>query len=179
MMKNILLFIFFFSVFSSFSQELIQNDAKSSITFTIKNFGFDVNGNFSDFKIQSNFNTDTLKECYLNAYIQVISIFTDSKGRDEHLMKSDYFDAEKHSEIKFKSSEIKKTPDDTYIIKGDLTIKGITKSIETFLELNDTENGVLISANFTINRKDFEVGGNSFVLSKNVTIQMIYVASKN
>jgi polyisoprenoid-binding protein YceI len=178
-MKKQLVFIFLFCAFSSFSQELSQNDKQSSITFTIKNFGLDVDGNFNDFKIVSNFNADNLKDSFLKATIPVNTIFTDSEARDEHLLKSDYFDAKKYPEIVFASSEIEKNANSKYIVKGYLTIKGIKKNIKTFLEVDDTENNIIISANFTINRNDFDVGGSSFVLSKNVNIKMIYAATKN
>lgn len=178
-MKKHLLIIFLFCAFSSFSQELIQNDQESSITFTIKNFGFDVDGNFSDFKIVSNFNTENLKESFINAKIRVKSIFTDSEARDEHLMKSDYFDVEKYPEIAFKSSEIEKNKDGNYIVKGVLIIKGTKKTIENFLKIKQEEKSISMLANFAINRKDFGVGGSSFVLSKNVNIKMVYVANKN
>ena len=178
-MPKYILFLFFFISLSSFSQEFIQNDQESSITFTIKNFGFDVDGNFSDFKIESNFNADTLAESFINAKILVKSIFTDSEARDEHLMKSDYFDVEKHPEIEFKSSEIEKNKDGNYLVKGALIIKGTKKTIETFLTIKEEEKSISILANFAINRKDFGVGGSSFVLSKNVNIKMVYVANKN
>ena len=178
-MQKHLLIIFLFCAFSSFSQEFIQNNKESSITFTIKNFGFDVDGNFSDFKIQSNFNADDLSESFFNANIQVKSIFTDLKARDKHLLKSDYFNVEKFPEIIFESSGIEKSTDNKFIIKGVLTIKGTEKNIETFLDVDYTENSILISANFMINRKDFEVGGSSFILSKKVNIKMIYAATKN
>ena len=178
-MKKLLVFIFLFCAFSSFSQELSQNDKESSITFIIKNFGFDVDGSFSDFKIVSNFNADNLKDSFLKATIPVNTIFTDSKARDEYLLKSDYFDVEHYPDIVFESSAIEKSTDDKFIIKGFLTIKGIKKNIETFLEVDDTENNIIISANFMINRKDFDVGGSSFILSKKVNIKMIYAATKN
>ena len=47
------------------------------------------------------------------------------------------------------------------------------------LEIIETETNVRFLANFAINRKDFGVGENSFVLSKKVNIKMIYVAIKN
>lgn len=178
-MKKLLVFILLFCGFSSFSQELFQDDKESSITFIIKNFGFNVDGNFSDFKIISNFNANNLKESFINASIQVNSIFTDYKARDEHLLKSDYFDVKNYPEIVFESSEINKNIEGKFIIKGFLTIKEINKNIETFLEVDDTENNIIISANFMINRKDFNVGGSSFILSKKVNVKMIYAATKN
>ena len=165
--------------FTSFSQELVQNKKESSITFKIKNLGFNVNGSFKDFTFLSNFNSKNLKESFINVEINVNSIFTDSKGRDKHLLKSDFFDVEKHPEIVFKSSEIEEKNNGKYLIKGAILIKGVQKKLEVPLEIKETETNVIILANFVLNRKDFGVGGSSFVLSKKVNIKMRYVANKN
>jgi polyisoprenoid-binding protein YceI len=174
-----LVFVFVLSAFTCFSQELVQNDTETAITFKIKNFGLNVDGSFSDFTILSNFNSSNLKESFLNAEIDVKSISTGSKSMEEHLFKSDFFDVEKHPKIVFKSSEIIKRTNDRYLIKGSLFIKGIEKKMEVPLEVKETETNVAISANFVLNRRDFGVGGSSFVLSKKVNVKMIYVATKN
>jgi polyisoprenoid-binding protein YceI len=172
-------FVFVLSAFTSFSQELVQNDSETAITFKIKNFGLNVDGSFSDFTILSNFNSSNLKESFLNAEISVKSISTGSKSMEEHLFKSDFFDVEKHPKIVFKSSRIIKSTKDTYLIKGSLFIKGVEKKMEVPLEIKETKANVTIAANFVLNRRYFGVGGSSFVLSKKVNIKMIYVATKN
>jgi polyisoprenoid-binding protein YceI len=174
-----LVFFFALSAFNCFSQELVQNDTASAITFKIKNVGITVTGDFSDFTFLSNFNSSNLKERFLNAEIDVKSISTGSKSMEKHLFKSDFFDVEKHPKMLFKSSEIIKNTDDQYLIKGSLFIKGVEKKMEVPLEVEETETNVTISANFVLNRRDFGVGGSSFVLSKKVNIKMIYVATKN
>ena len=144
MIKKGLLLLFLLTSFCCFSQKLSQNNNASFITFTIKNFGFDVDGNFSDFKIQSNFNVDDLEECFIKATIKVNSIFTDSKARDEHLLKADYFDVQNYPNIQFESEELKKINDSKYSVIGFLTIKGTKKRIETFLDIKDSEKSILI-----------------------------------
>ena len=174
-----ILFLIIFSAFTCFSQELIENESASEITFTIKNLGFDVEGRFNDFTVSSNFNADTLEESFINVTISVKSIFTDVELRDEHLLKSDYFDVEKHPKIVFESSGIEKQSNSKYLLKGFLLMKGVRKKVESSLEIEDTKKGLLFIANFTLDRKDFGVGGSSFILSKKVNIKMIYVADKN
>ena len=151
--------VFFFALttLTCFSQELVQNDTETTITFKIKNVGITVDGNFSDFTFLSNFNSSNLKESFLNAEI----------------------DVKKHPKMLFKSSEIIKSTKDTYLIKGSLFIKGVEKKMEVPLEVKETKTNVTISGDFVLNRKYFGVGGSSFVLSKKVNIKMIYVATKN
>jgi polyisoprenoid-binding protein YceI len=176
---RMLLFLVLFSSFSSFSQELVQNDSASAITFTIKNFGFNVAGSFNDFTISSNFNEETLKTSFFNAEIKVKSIFTDSKARDTHLLESDYFAAEKYATMLFESTEIAIEKNDKYRLTGFLTIKGVQKRVVTLLEVTRLKTGITILANFMVDRKDFGVGGNSLVLSDEVNIKMKYVGFRN
>ncbi len=61
---------------------------------------------------------------------------------------------------------------------AELTIKGTTKQLQIPLEILESEKEVLIKADFTINRKDFKVGGGSFIMSKNVKIQVEYRGTK-
>ena len=174
-----ILFLTIFSAFNCFSQELVENESESEISFIIKNLGFNVEGRFNDFTVLSNFNIDNLEESFINVEIRVKSIFTDVALRDEHLLKLDYFDVDTHPKIVFESLGIEKTSKAAYIIKGSLLMKGIKKKVESPLVVEDTEKYLRFTANFTLNRKDFGVGGSSFILSKNVNIKMIYVTVKN
>jgi polyisoprenoid-binding protein YceI len=179
MKLKIILLLLLSSTFVSFSQVLFQNKTASEITFKIKNFGFNVDGIFKDFTISSNFNSANIEACFFNAKISVNSIFTDAEGRDKHLLESDYFDVEKHPKIIFESIAIEKTTNSNYLLKGFLTIKGVKKRVATILEVVASKSEVRLLANFSLNRRDFGVGSNSFVLSDEVNIKMIYVATKN
>ena len=77
-----ILFLTIFSAFNCFSQELVENESESEISFIIKNLGFNVEGRFNDFTVLSNFNIDNLEESFINAEIRVKSIFTDVALRD-------------------------------------------------------------------------------------------------
>lgn len=60
--------------------------------------------------------------------IQVASIDTGVADRDKHLRTGDFFDAEQHPTITFKSTKITKAGKG-YKIKGNLTIRGVTKEV--------------------------------------------------
>ena len=179
MRHKIILIVFVLGALTCFSQELVQDKTASEITFTIKNFGFNVPGNFNQFIVSSNFSTSNLKGSFLNVKISVASIFTDSEARDEHLLESDYFNIKKHPEIVFESNAIEKITASKYLLKGFITIKGIKKRIETTLNVTTSKTTVTFLTDFSLNRRDFGVGGSSFVLSKEVNIKMKYVGTKN
>jgi len=179
MRLKIVLLVFLWGAFTCFSQELVQDKTASEITFTIKNFGFNVVGSFNNFTISSNFNKETLKTSFFNAEIRVKSIFTDSKGRDAHLLESDYFAAEKYATMIFESTEIAIEKNDKYRLTGFLTIKGVKKRVVTLLEVTRLKTGITNLANFMLDRKYFGIGGNSLVLSDEVNIKMKYVGFRN
>ena len=179
MRHKIILIVFVLGALTCFSQEFLQDKTASKITFTIKNFGFNVLGNFNQFVVSSNFSASNLKGSFLNAKISVASIFTDSEARDEHLLESDYFNIKKYPEIVFESNAIEKITASKYLLKGFITIKGIKKRIETTLNVTTSKTTVTFLTDFSLNRRDFGVGGSSFVLSKEVNIKMKYVATKN
>lgn len=55
---------------------------------------------------------------------------------DEHLVSADFFDAENHPTITFKSTDMKQLYTGTGKVTGDLTIKGVTKPITLDVTLN-------------------------------------------
>ncbi|MCC1483402.1 YceI family protein [Winogradskyella immobilis] len=167
-MKRIYLVLLFFSIaLSSFSQNT------SSIDFTIRNLGLNVEGHFSKFSIISNFNTQN-ELIHLSGEIMVSSIDTGIESRDEHLLKPDYFNTKKHAIISLKSTEIIKQDSGNYLVKASLTIKGKTAKISIPVKAQKIDNTYKVTSNFEINRLDFNVGGSSFVMSKTVKINVIH-----
>ena len=85
---------------------------------------------------------------------------------DTHLKLNDFFNTNEYPVISFKSTSFQKVNKNINFLKGNLTIKNITKVIELDAELIgvDTANGVTKAAfeiNGQINRKDFGLTFNS------------------
>lgn len=73
-------------------------------------------------------NLEDLTTAQIAFSLDVASINTRSEDRDNHLKSGDFFDIENYPTITFKSTNITKDGDD-YKVTGDLTIKGVTKSV--------------------------------------------------
>jgi polyisoprenoid-binding protein YceI len=62
--------------------------------------------------------------------IRVASIGTDNDQRDAHLRSPDFLDAENHPEIRFRSTSVETTGEDSFRVRGELTIKDTPFEIE-------------------------------------------------
>jgi polyisoprenoid-binding protein YceI len=137
----------------------------SSVNFSIRHFVGKVEGRFTKFAGTITVDRDNLENSSVEASIDVTSVSTENEKRDAHLKTPDFFDAAKFSAITFKSQSWKKTGDTTYDVTGDLTIKGVTKSVVlhvTSLGFGPGMNGAQLSgweATTTLNKSDFGVNG--------------------
>lgn len=103
----------------------------SEIVFKVKHLMIaNVKGEFR--KVTGEVTTTGAKD-FSNAKVKITidasSIFTNEDGRDAHLKGADFFDVEKHKEITFEGTELKKLDDENFKLKGLLTIKGVSKEV--------------------------------------------------
>ena len=176
----ILFFMFGFSFSNSSSSEETTSSNKntnegkqsiiSSITFKIKNAGIGVDGSFKGFQGTVNFNPDALTSSKFDVSVDSKTINTDNKTRDNHLKEDEYFGVEKHPKISMKSSKIEKVSEGKYKATFDLTLKGKTKSVSLPFSYTKTSTGYKLNGSFDINRRDYDVGGSSWILADDVKI---------
>lgn len=176
MKKTLVLLLLITSMVSS--QEWIQDNNKTSVLFKIKNFGLTVDGGFKTSVIKTNLDTKDLSNSYINATIIVNSIFTGIEARDKHLLETDYFDTLNHEKIILKSSKLTKDANGNITLFAKLSIKGITKEMEIPLDVFEDNSMLTLKASMLVNRKNFNVGGRSILLSNNVKIKVEYSATK-
>lgn len=103
-----------------------------------------------------------------NVSIDVTSISTENKDRDDHLKSPDFFDVAKYPKMTFVTKKVIGNGDNLKIV-GDLTLKGKTKEVTLDVKyLGDVKDGygnskVAFSATGKINRKDFGLTWSSMV----------------
>lgn len=124
-------------------------------------------GTFNEVKGTVNYDGVTLADATIEVEIPVASIDSKNADRDNHLKSPDFFDAESHPNITFRSTRIVPKGGNEFDIVGDLTIRGTTKEITLAAE----SNGVLrdpwgmeragFSATGKINRFDFGLHWNA------------------
>lgn len=139
----------------------------SELQFKVKHLMITtVTGSIKFFSAELDAENEDFTDAKVSFKGEVNSLDTSNTDRDNHLKSADFFDAEKYPEISFESKSLEKD-DDGYIIKGDLTIKGITKSVKLIAEFGGiaTDPWGNKKAGFTlsgkINRTDFGLTWNT------------------
>ena len=109
----------------------------TATVFTWDHFGFSTpSGNFTDIQGEIIVDDKNPEKSSVNVTIPLNSINTNVKALDEHLLKDDFFAAEKYPSMTFKSTNVKTTDKKNFKITGDLTIKGVTKPVVLDAVLN-------------------------------------------
>lgn len=180
-MHRILLIVsIFFTIGISSAQKFTPIDAESKVSFVIKNFGLKVDGQLKGIKGSISFDPNALSNSAFNVSVNTNTINTDNSARDKHLRKEDYFHVEKFPTISFASTKISKTGTaGKYTVVGNLTMKGTTKPIEFDFTATPSNNGFFFKGSFTINRRDFNVGGKSLPLSDILIVNLDITTNKN
>jgi polyisoprenoid-binding protein YceI len=131
--------------------------------FTAKHLAVSVvRGRFNKFEGHFESPDDDYTKARGEVKVEVASLESRSDQRDTHLRSADFFDAEKYPYITFKLTGIEPVDDENFRVKGELTVKEITKPIT----LDATVEGrmpdpfgakerVGISARGQLNRMDF------------------------
>jgi polyisoprenoid-binding protein YceI len=141
-----------------------------------------VRGRFNTFSGQLVTGEDPLHSS-VTAEIDLASIITGNEQRDAHIRSADFFEVETYPTMTYRSTGVRLHGGD-YVLDGELTLKGVTKSVPLNLELNgfgpDAYGGT--RAGFTatgeLNRKDFNVNfdapmqNGGVVVSDKITLQL-------
>ena len=149
-----------------------------------------VRGEFTDFDGTAHVDAETPGNSRVNLTIRTASINTASADRDGHLRSGDFFDTDSHPEITFVSTDVQRDGAD-WTITGDLTIKGITRSVTIPFEENGTavdpfgNTRIGFEGATTINRKDWDLTWNAtletggVLVSEKIKLEFDVSAIKN
>jgi polyisoprenoid-binding protein YceI len=155
----------------------------SELTFSVRHLAISkVRGSFRSFDVTVVTPEDP-SQISVVATVDVASVDTNQEARDNHLRSSDFFLVEEHPTITFTSTSFTADGDD-FSITGDLTLRGVTRSVTLKGEfggvVTDAYGNVKAGASATtkINRQDFGVNWNAaleaggFTLGDEVTISV-------
>lgn len=105
--------------------------AHSKVQFTVSHMVIsEVTGYFKKFDAKVTGTNNDLSDANIDFTIDVNSIDTDNPTRDNHLKSDDFFNAGKFPQIEFKGSSLTKVGDNKYKLKGNFTMRDITKPVE-------------------------------------------------
>lgn len=133
---------------------------------------------------------DTPETSSVQATVQAASITTDNEMRDGHLKSADFLDLENHPTLALTSTSIT-AKGDNYELVGDLTLRGVTKSVRFSLEFLGSgpsmAPGVTVvgfEARGEIDRRDFGVSfegsleNGNLVVGNKVVLEFVIEAAK-
>jgi len=149
----------------------------SKISFNVEHLVIsEVSGQFGTFDGDVTSAADDFVGSTINFTIDVGSIDTDNERRDGHLKSDDFFNAEKFPQITFKGSSLEKVDGKMYKLKGQLTIRDVTKEVTLDVKYGgtvidpygNTKAGFKITG--TINRFDYNLKWNAAMESGGLVV---------
>lgn len=173
------LFLIIFLWFGVNSPDPLEIHAKneapkeeSYLKFTIRNLGINVEGQFESFSTSVNYDKNNPSNSQFSAEIEVNTINTGIKKRDNHLREEEYFHVERYPKITFQSTNVSAKGSKQLLVKGDLTIKGKTLPIELEVEVDEGGGKTQFTIKGKLDRRDFGVGDKSWVMSDDVYLDL-------
>ena len=108
----------------------LSDSSHSEIEFSARHMMIStVKGNFGKFSIEAHGSEKSPENASVVVVIDPSTINTREPDRDNHLKSPDFFEIEKYKEIRFQSTSITEKSEGKYAIKGNLTIRDVTKEI--------------------------------------------------
>jgi len=149
----------------------------SQIQFSVRHMMLaKVRGQFDKFSGTVNLDEANPEASTVDIQIEAASINTREPQRDAHLRSPDFFHAEKHPTLAFKSKRVDVKDAHHAVVIGDLTIRDVTKEVALDVEYmgqSKTPFGTTnagFEATTKINRKDFGLTWNAVLETGGVAV---------
>lgn len=153
--------------------------AHSKLGFSITHLSVsDVDGSFKSIDGTITTKGADLTGATVDFSADAASITTDNDARDKHVQGPDFMDVTKFTTVTFKSTSVTKRTASTYVIVGQLTLHGVTKTVtlDAFVRMGTNPMskkevaGLKVSG--TIKRSDFGIGAKfgAAMLSDEITL---------
>lgn len=106
------------------------DESHTALVFKINHLGFShAYGQFAKVDGEFHVNDKNPSQNKINVVIDADSVNTHNAKRDDHLRKPDFFDVKQYPKITFMSTKVEKKKNNEFMVTGDLTMHGKTKSI--------------------------------------------------
>ncbi|MCX2683831.1 YceI family protein [Campylobacter sp. MIT 21-1685] len=173
-MKKILLSSLLAScIFTSglFAEEFVLDKTHTNIGFKIKHLQIsNVQGNFKEYNGAIDYDKASATFKKLEATMQVASINTDNRTRDDHLLQDDFFKVKQYPELTFVMKKYEKISNEKGKVSGVLTLAGVSKDIVLDADIGGIadfkgKEKLGFSLNGKIKRSDFNFAPNTSTIT--------------
>jgi polyisoprenoid-binding protein YceI len=160
----------------------------SSVDFSIRHLTSTVSGRFEDFVATIRLDRDDPARSSVDFKILATSIDTADADRDLHLRSGDFFDAQQFPALSFSSTQVIPKDATNLEVRGDLTIRGVTRKVTVPVKLLGFVGGAAgekagFESTFVLDRRDFGIDWNRVLeagpmLGDKVTVQILLEAKR-
>ncbi len=172
-MCNYLLSAFFLLLSFSISAQGFKADA-SLIEFKAGNLWVNsVSGTIRGWEGSVNFDRENPQQSTFDVRADLSTIDTGNEKRDEDLRSEDFLHVDKYPDVRFRSLQVNRLQNGSFIVVGQLTLKEVTR--EVTMPFSASENR--LTGEMTIDRFDFNVGTDTgtFLVGREIKITVIAV----
>lgn len=107
----------------------------SEVIFKVKHLMIsNLKGEFRKFDAEILSDGNDFSNAKITASIDASSVFTNNTDRDTHLKSAEFFDADQFEKLRFESTEVEKVGNESFKLKGNLSMKGKTREITLDVE---------------------------------------------
>ena len=130
----------------------------SKIAFIFTQYGENISGHFDQWDATVIFDKEDLENSSAAISIDIASIKTGSDDRDQQAISTEWFSQADFPKAHFKSTHFEKTSENSFIIHGDLNLRGITQNISFPFKLQGDKAKTVVNAEFPLSRLHFGIG---------------------
>jgi polyisoprenoid-binding protein YceI len=166
-----------FVIVSGFTVSMFWNVMNDGVTISFELPDEGTKGTLGGLKATIDFDQKDPANSKISASVDIKTLNTGNKQKDDHLLSADFFNAEKYPSVTFVSKSVKAT-DKGFLANGDLTMKDSTMSVEipfVFVEGADGTGSfqgtmTIFSGDFGITKKS-KSGKDKVVITLNVPVK--------
>lgn len=101
----------------------------SSVGFRVRHIVSTATGTFGKFSGTLRYDVENPDTSQIQGAVEVTSVNTHDSDRDKHLLNDDFFRADKHPSMTFRSTAWKTLAPGVHRVTGDLTLAGVTRPV--------------------------------------------------
>lgn len=131
--------------------------AESRLSFVATQAGAEFTGRFEAFTADIEFAPDALGSSRFDVRIETGSVDTDDAERDQIIRGPDLYAVERHPQARYVAEQFT-AAGDTYLARGELTLRGTTREVPVRFTFERTERGARLRGSATLERLEFGVG---------------------
>ena len=160
-MRTLLAFLLSVTAAASLAADPIRITG-TNVSFTVTKLGFaDVTGHFREFNADIQYDPSHPERSSVRWRVRVASVDTGERDRDQTIQGPQYFATAQHPELTFESRAVRADGDRRLSVTGDISIRGITKSITVPVTIAEQNGRRTFVTDFEVDRYDFDVRGGS------------------